>query len=831
MGADIYLPSLIDETYQTYGALYELAATASELARGTLSPCLREESRTLFEALQQEGATTGTVDPLIFDLVSQIRDLAEGETTVWQHELARSFAQAMRASPQASDPAVCEHVDQLVDLLMDQTDRPLHAALDELRTRLPQEGKTLPDTLAEAMQALQGVLAGDPVPAVRLLVADQIVGAVQRYCTRVQEMETSITDRLPLLGEWVSSLDPSEESSSAQIMQIVSRVRSWLASFQETTDLLSLSQDLTDVLHSQSLDGPRIHQALTDLCAVLEQVQTRSQEPLVQVHNALTPLVAAWASEAGEQESRPQEEEGPAPLTQFFQTIFQRFLALGSLTEVLTRGDTLISQLLEGETEHYLLLEIRHLLEELRQHDTDQQDTLPVNPFQAHVGDARLLLADVLDLRYQRMRMVAEQIITRQERLAWEGEVLLGRDLRSLLVQCVELLAGETSSRICEISARLHDALCLVSEAHEQDPCLALLEQLHELAHGRPFERIRVLAEQGQTQVPQETALGACLRRIQDLVEGPRRDGYLAMLLERLIVQADPLTAQASGDRQVDLLYIQTLATFSCYLLVEPHDPLSAWITWMQQQGHMLMEQGGEPLLQALPEQIRTLLVGTSFSADDRAILGEHLPQMSDALGQVQEKEMKTPGQKRAFALMVLFCWLVPLLLPPDAHEQGQVQDDDAPARTPARHALLRLLEEITGVLHDNAFPALGWFHDPYTDASMLWLSGWWWPTHIEPHLEEISPAALDAIAWAHPQMTGVLPVPQIRRLFQHLQATELSLPPRARLERWKQTLGEAEEEQRSLEEWQWLLQERKERLLALLDEALRREEGLLCSL
>ncbi len=829
MGADIYLPSLIDETYQTYGALFELAATASELARGTLSPCLREESRTLFEALQQEGATTGTVDPLIFDLVSQIRDLAEGETTVWQHELAQSFAQAMRAGPQASDPAVCEHVDQLVDLLMGQTSRPLHAALDELRTRLPQEGKTLPDTLAEAMQALQGVLEGDPAPAVRLLVTDQIVGTVQRYCTRVQEMETRIMDRLPLLAGWVPSLDPPVEPPPAQMAHIVSRVRSWLASLQETTGLLSLTQDLTDALHSQSLNGPPIHQALADMCAVLEQVQARSQEPLVQVHNALTPLVAAWASEVGEQEPRPQEEEGPAPLTQLLQTIFHRFLALGSLTEVLTRGDDVISQLLEGETECYLLPAIKHLLEELRQHDREAREEPPADSSQDRLGGARLLLADVLDLHYQRMRMVAEQIISGEERLAWEREVLLGRDLRSLFVQCVELLTGETSSRICEISARLHDALCLGQEAHEQNPCLALLEQLHELAHGRPFERIRVLAEQGQALVPQETALGACLRRILDLIEGPRRDQYLAMLLERLRVQADPLAAQVSGDRQVDLLYIQTLATFSCYLLVDSHDPLSTWMTWMQQQGHMLMEQGGEPLLQALPEQIRTLLLGTSFSADDQAMLREHLPQMSDALGQVQEKEMKTPGQKRAFALMVLFCWVVPLLLPPDAHEQEQ--DDDASARTPARHALLRLLEEITGVLHDNAFPALGCFHDPYTDASILWMSGWWWPTHIEPHLEEISREGLDAIAWAHPQMTGVLPVPQIRRLFQHLQATELVLPPRARLGRWKLTQGEMEEEQRSLEEWQWLLQERKERLLALLDEALRREEGLLCSL
>lgn len=88
--------------------------------------------------------------------------------------------------------------------------------------------------------------------------------------------------------------------------------------------------------------------------------------------------------------------------------------------------------------------------------------------------------------------------------------------------------------------------------------------------------------------------------------------------------------------------------------------------------------------------------------------------------------------------------------------------------------------------------------------------------------------------AWLPPEHTTLAPLPLTRmsELRELLRTSDLRLPSRAQLERWgTRTIRLEEEGPYGLEAWYAFFARRKEQLLAFFDEALARQEPILCSL
>src|SRR5260370_28463456 len=92
MGADLYLPTVLQDCYARYGRAHQLARETYRLTQGDVQPTLHEETQRLKEALTLHAHHTGEMSPTLFDLVAEIADLAQGEVTVWAMALTEQIA-------------------------------------------------------------------------------------------------------------------------------------------------------------------------------------------------------------------------------------------------------------------------------------------------------------------------------------------------------------------------------------------------------------------------------------------------------------------------------------------------------------------------------------------------------------------------------------------------------------------------------------------------------------------------------------------------------------------------------------------------------------------
>lgn len=141
----------------------------------------------------------------------------------------------------------------------------------------------------------------------------------------------------------------------------------------------------------------------------------------------------------------------------------------------------------------------------------------------------------------------------------------------------------------------------------------------------------------------------------------------------------------------------------------------------------------------------------------------------------------------------------------------------------------------ITRVLSAWLFPPDGYFRDPYTDASILWVAaGAFWPSIADQITEPIDEPSQSSSPWlaAEGDIPAQIPLARVRELAALLSTPSSNLPEQHHLARWgAPTMRVEAEGPYRLSAWHAYFEQRRQTLLAFLEKAIAREEPILCSL
>jgi hypothetical protein len=245
------------------------------------------------------------------------------------------------------------------------------------------------------------------------------------------------------------------------------------------------------------------------------------------------------------------------------------------------------------------------------------------------------------------------------------------------------------------------------------------------------------------------------------------------------------------------------------------------------QQDECVDEGDLQAPVDALISRIRALFAGEAQGElAERQRLGEAIALLLDALPQL----IRARG-----GLEVLQEALATGEVPPRERESALGQD--APPTLETEDLIDKVLGGIVGALLHRAIvvldellhPPEGYFRDGYNDTCVLWTTGLFWMTDVAQITGDTGDDGWPEW-WRHRQAPQALSVSQVRQLHQHIQRADQRMPTRERLARWNHLRVDGEGEH-SLAAWHAHLRERRDQLLAFLDEALRREESILCSL
>src|SRR5581483_340808 len=157
MGADLYLPTVVQACHERYGSVATRVDLLVALLDGEAGQLLAEAGQQLHEALVRHAWLVGTMDPALFDLVAESADLAQGECAAATRTLAARVAELIGqadASPQQEEGlGVAAPGPLSQDLLTLLTTGPDEALLRRGARVVAQGLRHLPDPLLAARAA------------------------------------------------------------------------------------------------------------------------------------------------------------------------------------------------------------------------------------------------------------------------------------------------------------------------------------------------------------------------------------------------------------------------------------------------------------------------------------------------------------------------------------------------------------------------------------------------------------------------------------------------------------------------------------------------------
>ncbi len=409
------------------------------------------------------------------------------------------------------------------------------------------------------------------------------------------------------------------------------------------------------------------------------------------------------------------------------------------------------------------------------------------------------------------LRSWAQQALAREPMTASPGGILLRY---WLLLQEEPRLWAEL------LAARLHETLPAAGQGTTQERQVReLLEHCQGLLDENPSPRLRSLLAHLCSQLTSSSPLLLPATRLLALLHGQTHEP----LAERLaaLARIGQEAQEWPEEQRQDFCELVDLARRVLETPAERHLPLvtrSLMQAWQQERPDAWetdVAAGREQALHHLFERLSTL--------------PEPGPQPP-----VADPRLITDW--RLHLLRSLIAWQQrPAATASEGTPEQDAEEDSPDVPTHAASVLKPLLLMLQRMVTAWRFPPEGYFRDPYNDTNTLWIAaGVFWPEVAARLTDPVETPDPRWQAWLPPEQEDLaqIPLARIDDLREWLRDSELHLPSRAHLERWgAQTIRLEETGPYSLEAWYAFFARRKAQFCAFLDEAIARQEPILCSL
>jgi hypothetical protein len=868
MGADLYLHSVLQECADRYGRASHLAQQAAQLVQGDVQQALHHESQQLKKALTLHAQQTGAMSPLLFDLVAEIADLAQDESTVWGITLADQIADLLRqADAKAAEalgesgPARLAH--DLAELLKGRPEDAITAGIAFLAQRLatlaeqaPAEEATLTQALAQLGQSMQAVLQGDPGSALALLVEKQMLPEMEQACADQAECLSALTQALePLVSEdRTDSTDAlgAEDDASFAPAQVLARWHHLASRLHEAT--ASARTNLRETQHLRAFQGLAVarHLAIAQarvqalwgeaeaLQADLEAAMGTLGDLLVRT---LPPLPGTLPDEIPNSADLDLLAQPiSSPLREVIGTMLRQRIICHNTVHFIEYCVHVVERLLSGAREQALQAIGEGMITLLRAAQEERWGEDAAVPFSQQVvpgmapsvplaPGVTLLPGTRMDSYYLSIMASARQFQQQQQVEAWMQRALGEEQTTSaggIVLSFWRLLQGEPLLWAALLTKLLGEHLASARTPASKRARL-LVGQLQSVLQGEPDPRLQALLSELQAIIAPDSPLNPPTERLRDLLRGDtdlQVQETLAQLSQEVqhhVEQGDWPEAHAR-----DLKWLLDLAR-----------------AWAQasagEEAHLLLTT----LVQLVaacrdvePEQaqLAELLTRSMSIVDEEDARLRILRQVFSALPELGPQPSQTDPRRDPlwrFRLLSALLNEMPCL---EMAREEQAESQAARGEEQGEIALLEpVLDLITRMVFAWRFPPEGYFRDPYNDASTLWVAaGIFWPAIANHIAEPVDEQQKERCAWLleAEDIPAQIPLAHVSKLAARVAARDLHLPSREQLARWgTHTIRVEEEGPYSLSAWHTYFAEQRLALLAFLEEALTRDEPILCSL
>jgi hypothetical protein len=870
MGADLYLSSVLQACYERYGHIYHLAQSAHRLALGDVATALETESRKLKEALTLHAEQVGAMPTDLFDLVAEIADLTQSACSVWTGALAEQIAtlihQLESGTAEVTDETgpsglACLARD-LVELLKERPEDAItHGATwlaRHLETMARQKAETegLPRVLAGLASSMQEALEGNGAGALAMLVERRMVPALAR----------TSDDQADCLRALAQALDPlvavfplTMESVDFAPGQALARWRELAQRLQDVTD--TLRTNLLTALEEPVFQSIAVTNALAGALAHIEELWQGAEQLLPELETAMDTLGDLLMRtlpppDLAMGDGTPSEGTDPAPpvsspLRQAFGTILRHRVICQGVAQLIGRCAHAAEHLL-GEEPMPALREICRemaamLYEAYRQAERDEPEppllsrlaerfelTVPLAP------GVTLLPGTAMDLCYVQMQAAGHSMHQQSRVQEWVSQAIEDEPITTgptgIVLRFWRLLQGEPILWAQLLAELLRERLAHeLPQTSAREQVVALLDQLQGLLEARPTPRLQALLSELSEKVPGTSPLTDPIARLSQLAGGEMGDALTAAFQD-LFREAQRLSTQATEPEEKRRL---------------------ADLGWLLDLGKALLQPLGEAQAHQLGRALVDLCVAcrSEIPGDAEAAFAASLMQVclekrddqrlpdefQVLLESLVEVGPQPPRADPRLAPLWRFRLLRILIL---KHLRlNERREAEANAGEPAHPAgsvpsftlVAQVLQTISRALYAWLFPENGYFRDAYNDGSILWMAaGVFWPAIADQIAELIDEQDRQLAPWLaeEGEIPAQIPPEQVRELIALLQESDLRLPSYNQLARWgKRTIRVEEQGPYSLSAWHAYFEQRRRTLLTFLEEALAREEPILCSL
>lgn len=711
MGADFYLPDVLQACHQRYGRAAVLLEQLIRLAEGQNGQQIAEAGQQLKETLISYASQIGEMPLALFDQVTEAADLAQGELSA----ATRSLAAQVAALVQEIWAPPAEHTDDLgspgpltltADLLAILTGRLDETTMRRGATLLAQKLLSLPEPaiLRQAGQLIVDVLAGNSSGVLALQVEHRFLPTLEHLHTSQAEslrhLEEALAPLLPDLSTPPESGDRETPTARAlrQFHQMALRLSTTIARLHQTIRASrQMSVDWHDTL---TLHLENACRRLEDLWQEEEHLQTQTQA-IEALHllfiRTLSPSPDVLTS---------QNDQRVSPLQRAFGCLMEHSVLWPSLQQTVMLELETARTILAGDW-CAALSEICSILVPLlapEQTPFDRRSLLDGSI--SLTPSVQVAEADLMSYWYVQTMGKVQRDGRETQLQAWAEQALRQRPLLSsapgLVLRFWRLLQSDGLLWSEVLAARLSDALqqpdALASGSPYQARLDALLAELQGLLADQPRVRIEALLSRAQKRVSEDSPLIPALSRLRALVQGDCSTD-LATHLAHLLQEVDR-HQEWPADRRHDVLWLLTLAR-------------SLWQTPQRAHDHLLCAS-----LRAVYEEVG--LRGTGLYT----LLARGWPQekeagqlfLLDLLGHLQKVVPEEGPQVSYQDLRWQRDWKLRLL---HTLLQTRLECEEQRVSTQSEH--VRLLTPLLHTLHSLfslwCFPADGYFHDPYNDT------------------------------------------------------------------------------------------------------------------
>jgi hypothetical protein len=705
MGADFYLPDVLQACHERYGQAAVLVDHLVMLAQGQSGPLIAEAGQHLKEALVLHAHQSAEMSPALFDLVAEAADLAQGEMATTIRALAAQVADLVQEActplaESAEDLGSPGSLTLTADLLALLTARPDEAIIRRGATLLAQLLLSQPEPaiLTHAGQLIGDILAGNPSGVLALLVEHRFLPALEHMRTSqaksLKHLEEALAPLIPDLS--VSPQDMDEIPTARALLQFHQLASTLFATIARLHQQMQAScqtpADWHDTLPAHLEDA---RQQLEDLWQEEEHLRTRAQ-----AIEALRPLFLRTLPPLPDFLTR-QNEMQASPLQRAFGCLMEHHLLWPNLLHLVTRELETARTILAGDF-CTALSEICSILALL----LAPEQTAAEGPFLsgAHLPltpGVQMIGADLMGYCYLQTMNVAQQARRDMHLRTWVEYALCQRPLDStasgLLLRFWRLLQGDASLWIEALAARLHDALRQPDSLSPDRRRDARLEELQGLLEDRPRKRLESLLTLVQTQVAADSPLIPAVCRLRTLLQGD-----LTIDLARSFTHLEQEVDRHQdwpADRRRDVLWLLTLARSFWQAPDGQHEQLlyATLRTECKAVGimgtalHTLLAAGWPEEVAAQRLSLRNLLSGLQKE------LPEEGPQVF----------FSDPRVQRDWKVRLL-CTLV---------QARQVFEEHRDSKLRSLSMLSPLLQALQCLFSAWRFPAQGYFRDPYNDT------------------------------------------------------------------------------------------------------------------